>query len=109
MRSKQASWLHNHPKNSCCSTWSKRFEREWCLSSDASRYGEVISTAFVESTVNQVISKRMVKKQQMRWTKQGAHLLLQVRTQVLNADLRPTFEQWYPAMVSTDVPSALAA
>ena len=30
------------------------------------RNGEVISTAFAESTVNQVISKRMVKKQQMR-------------------------------------------
>jgi hypothetical protein len=27
------------------------------------RNGETISTAFVESTVNQVISKRMVKKQ----------------------------------------------
>ena len=29
------------------------------------RYGEKISTAFVESTVNEIISKRMVKKQQM--------------------------------------------
>ena len=29
--------------------------------------------AFVESTVNEVISKRLVKKQQMRWTKRGAH------------------------------------
>jgi len=73
------------------------------------RYGEVISTAFVESTVNQMISKRMVKKQQMRWTKQGAHLLLQVRAQVLNEDLRPTFERWYGAMPSTDVSAALAA
>ena len=45
------------------------------------RYGEVISTAFVESMVNQVISKRFVKKQQVRWTKQSAHLLLQVRAQ----------------------------
>ena len=69
----------------------------------------MISTAFVESCVNQVISKRMVKQQQMRWTKKGAHLLLQVRTQVLNADLRSTFERWYPAMTSTDVSSALAA
>ena len=60
---------------------------------DRYRYGEVISTAFVESTVNQVISKRFVKKQQMRWTKKGAHLLLQVRAQVLNEDLRPTFER----------------
>jgi hypothetical protein len=40
------------------------------------RAGETISTAFVKSTVTQVISKRMVKKQQMRWTPRGAHLLL---------------------------------
>ena len=55
-----------------------------------------ISSAFVESAVNQVISKRMVKKQQMRWSKRGAHLLLQVRTKVLNEELRETFDRWYP-------------
>ena len=33
---------------------------------DQYRHGETISTAFVESTVNQVVSRRMVKKQQMR-------------------------------------------
>ena len=60
------------------------------------RYGETISTAFVESTVNQVISKRMVKKQQMRWSRQGAHLLLQVRTRVLNNELQDVFSQWHP-------------
>jgi hypothetical protein len=76
---------------------------------DRYRYGEVISTAFVESTMNQVISKRMVKKQQMRWTKKGAHLLLQVRAQVLNEDLRSTVEPWYWAMPSTNVSAALAA
>src|SRR5260370_41312919 len=37
---------------------------------------------------NQVVSKRMVKKQQMRWTESGAHNLLQVRTKVLNDQLR---------------------
>ena len=60
------------------------------------RSGEAISSAFVESAVNQVISKRMVKKQQMRWSKRGAHLLLQVRTKVLNEELRETFDRWYP-------------
>ena len=45
----------------------------------------------MESTVNQVVSKRMVKQQQMRCTKEGAHLLLQVRTVVLNGDLRGNF------------------
>ncbi len=62
------------------------------------RNGERIATGFVESTVNQVISKRMVKKQQMRWTQKGAHLLLQVRTRVLDGDWRKTFEQWYPEL-----------
>jgi hypothetical protein len=60
------------------------------------RYGETISTAFVESTVNEVVAKRMVKKQQMRWSAEGAHHLLQTRTTVLNGDLRKQFERWYP-------------
>jgi hypothetical protein len=47
------------------------------------RHGERISTGFVESTVNQVISKRFCKKQQMAWTPCGAHFLLQIRTRVL--------------------------
>jgi hypothetical protein len=67
---------------------------------DRYRHDETISTAFVESTVNYVISKRFVKKQQMRWTQRGAHLLLQTRTQVLNDDLRKTFCRWYPGMTS---------
>src|SRR5450759_2931685 len=39
----------------------------------------------------------MVKKQQMRWTPRGAHLLLQVRTRVLNDDLADQFRRWHPA------------
>jgi len=61
------------------------------------RAGETISSAFVESTVNQVVSKRMVKQQQMRWTPRGAHLLVQVRTRVLNDELADDFRRWYPA------------
>jgi hypothetical protein len=60
------------------------------------RNGERISTGFVESTVHQVISKRFCKKQQMAWTQRGAHLLLQIRTQVLNGEWEATFRQWYP-------------
>jgi hypothetical protein len=43
----------------------------------------------------------MVKKQQMRWTKRGAHLLLQTRTKTLNGELRDVFCDWYPAMAQT--------
>ena len=64
------------------------------------RNGEAISSAFVESAVNQVVSKRMVKKQQMRWTPRGAHLLLQVRTRVLNDDLAADFARWYPGFTN---------
>jgi hypothetical protein len=31
-----------------------------------------------------------------RWTPRGAHLLLQIRVQALNDDLRTSFERWYP-------------
>ncbi len=60
------------------------------------RQGEAISSAFVESTVNQVVSKRMVKKQQMRWAPKSPHLLLQVRANVLNDELADVFRRWYP-------------
>jgi len=60
------------------------------------RNGETISSAVAESTVNQVISKRMVKKQSMQWTPRGAHLLLQMRTRVLNNELEEAFREWYP-------------
>jgi len=46
----------------------------------------------------EVISIRMKKKQQIRWTKKGAHLLLQVRTQTLNNELLTTFQRWYPEL-----------
>jgi hypothetical protein len=65
---------------------------------DRYRHGEKISTAFAESAVNQVVSKRMVKKQQMRWSESGADNLLQVRTKVLNDQLRETFVRWYPGV-----------
>lgn len=58
------------------------------------RYGEVVSTAFVESTVNQVIAKRFAKKQQMQWTPRGVHLLMQLRTRVLDGTLDNDFKRW---------------
>src|SRR5262245_43582255 len=51
------------------------------------RHGEAIATGFVESMVNQVVSKRFCKKQLMQWSKRGAHLLLQTRVKTLNREL----------------------
>jgi hypothetical protein len=60
------------------------------------RHGEPIATGFVESTVNEVVSKRFCKKQQMQWSKEGAHLLLQTRVRTLNGELADIFKRWYP-------------
>ena len=65
---------------------------------DRYRNEEAISSAVAESTVNQIVSKRFVKKQQMRWTRRGAHRLLQIRTRVLDDTLPATFQRWYPGM-----------
>jgi hypothetical protein len=61
-------------------------------------HGEAIATGFVESTVNEVVSKRFCKKQQMQWSKEGAHLLLQTRVRTLNGELGAIFKRWYPDM-----------
>src|SRR5215471_9275251 len=60
--------------------------------------GEAIATGFVESTVNEVVSRRFCKKQQMQWSKEGAHLLLQTRVRTLNGELGAIFKGWYPDM-----------
>jgi hypothetical protein len=59
------------------------------------RYGETISTAFVESTINEEAAERMVKKQQMQWTHIGVHYILQTRTAVLNDELHRHFNRWF--------------
>jgi hypothetical protein len=73
------------------------------------RHGESVSSACAESAVNELISKRMVKSQQMRWTQKGAHLLLQVRSKTLNGDLIKSFKQWYPKIDDHKACPSLAA
>jgi hypothetical protein len=53
------------------------------------RYREerrIASTA-AEANVNNLVARRMVKKQQMRWSVRGANLLLEVRVALTNGEL----------------------
>jgi len=59
------------------------------------RADQPISTAWVESTVNQVIAKRMVKKQQMRWNRFTVQPFITVRVHVLNGTLEQVFRTRY--------------
>ena len=76
---------------------------------DRLRHGDSNSTGFIESAVNQVVSKRFVKKQQMAWADQNAHDLLQVRTTLLNEELLDHFDHRYPSMAANVLSSAKAA
>ena len=60
------------------------------------RRGEPISTAFVESAVNEIVAKRMNKAQQMRWNRATVQPFLDVRTAVLNSTLEDAFRHRYP-------------
>ena len=51
------------------------------------RAGKRISTTSAEASVNNLVARRMVKKQQMRWSEQGANLRLQVRVALANGNL----------------------
>ena len=51
------------------------------------RREEPISTAITESTVQWLLHRRMNAQQQMRWSPGGAHLMLKVRTAVVNGTL----------------------
>jgi hypothetical protein len=63
------------------------------------RTGLPISSAPAESAVNQLVSARMAKERQMRWSDEGAHALVQVRAAVLNGDLKARSRPvpWYRA------------
>lgn len=73
------------------------------------RAGERISTSFAESAVNQLIDWRMSKSPQMRWSRMGAHGLLQVRAEGIDRRLGSTFARWYPEFVAPTRVTVMAA
>jgi len=51
------------------------------------RAGMRVGTSITEGTANFLVNRRMNKSQQMRWSRRGADLLLQVRCAVYNGTL----------------------
>ncbi|MGA2793407.1 MAG: hypothetical protein ABSE69_07705 [Roseiarcus sp.] len=65
------------------------------------RAGCRVATTLGESAVNSLVAKRMVKKQQMRWSQRGAHIMLQVRAATINGDLRARLREQPQAFASS--------
>jgi hypothetical protein len=84
-------------------------QREWLVNyAERHRAGLRVGTAITEGTANFLVNRRMNKSQQMRWSRRGADLLLQVRCAVYNGTLGSGFGQrFYPA--NDPLPQAAAA
>ena len=77
----------------------------------AARYraGMRIGTAVTEGTANFLVNRRMNKSQQMRWSRRGADLVLQVRCAFYNGTLGSGFGQRFEPIGRPDVAIAISA
>jgi len=73
------------------------------------RAGLRVGTAITEGTANVLVNRRMNKAQQMRWSRRGADLLLQVRCAVYNGPLGSGFGQKFQPAHDPYPPVAIAA
>jgi hypothetical protein len=68
-----------------------------------------VGTAITEGTANFLVNRRMNKSQQMRWSRRGADLLLQVRCAVYNGTFGSEYAQRFHPASDSLPPMAIAA
>jgi hypothetical protein len=73
------------------------------------RAGLRVGTAITEGTANFLVNRRMNKSQQMRWSRRGADVLLQVRCAIYNGTLGSDFGQKFHPANDTSPLTAIAA
>ena len=73
------------------------------------RAGLRVGTAITEGTANFLVNRRMNKSQQMRWSRRGADLLLQVRCAVYNGTLGSGLGQKFHPANDSHPPTVIAA
>jgi hypothetical protein len=78
----QAAWLVNYAKRH--------------------RAGLRVGTSITEGTANFLVNRRMNKSQQMRWSRNGADLLLQVRCAIYNGTLGAGFGHRFDRIANAD-------
>jgi hypothetical protein len=73
------------------------------------RAGLRVGTSITEGTANFLVNRRMNKSQQMRWSRRGADLLLQVRCAVYNGTLGAGFGHRFDRLSNANEALAKAA
>ncbi len=87
-----------------------RSQSAWLVNyAERYRAGLRVGTSLTEGTANFLVNKRMAKSQQMRWSRRGADLLLQVRCAVYNGALGCGFGQLFEPVPSSGLHWAEAA
>jgi hypothetical protein len=84
------------------STWLVNYAKRY-------RAGLRVGTSVTEGTANFLINRRMKKSQQMRWSRRGADLLLQVRCAVYNGALGGGFGHPFDSVSGSGPLLAMAA
>ena len=85
-------------------------QSDWLVNyAERHRAGLRVGTAITEGTANFLVNRRMNKWQQMRWSRRGADLLLQVRCAVYNGTLGSGFGQRFRPANDPNPPMAIAA
>ena len=73
-------------------------QSEWLVNyAERHRAGLRVGTAITEGTANFLVNRRMNQSQQMRWSRRGADLLLQVRCAVYNSTFGSAHGQRFQA------------
>ena len=73
------------------------------------RFGKRRNHPQVLDGLNEIVAKRMNKKQQMRWNRATVQPFLDVRTAVLNNTLEDAFRRRYPGFRPANDDGAIAA
>jgi hypothetical protein len=85
-------------------------QSDWMVNyAERHRAGLRVGTAITEGTANFLVNRRMNKAQQMRWSRRGADLLLQVRCAIYNGALGSGFGQKFHPANDTYQQAAVAA
>jgi hypothetical protein len=85
-------------------------QRDWLINyAERHRAGLRVGTAITEGTANFLVNRRMNKYQQMRWSRRGADLLLQVRCAVYSGTLGSGFGQKFRPVNDPYPPMPIAA
>jgi len=84
------------------SAWLVNYAERYCA-------GLCLGASITEGTANFLVNRRMNKSQQMRWTRRGADLLLQVRCAVYNGTLGSDLGHRFDVVTNQDPVFAMAA